>query len=171
LIEAYTELASRNHDCPDLLIIGDDQDPTYSEKMRAAKEESGEFAENIHVLGNVPYADIQSYYAAAEIFVFPSYLETFGHPLLEAMASGLPTVAADIPVFREVAGDAVLYCDPHNASDLAEAMEEALFKPGVAKTLTKRGAERVKHFSWERSANGLLRLFQEVWEEDQAKRP
>ena len=58
----------------------------------------------------------------ATLFVFPSYLETFGHPLLEAMASDVPLVAADIPVFREVAGDAALYADPHRPEALASAM-------------------------------------------------
>jgi len=170
LIEAYTLLATRNRDCPDLLIIGDDQDPEYSAKMAAAREKSGVFAENIHILGEVAYSDIRSYYGAANIFVFPSYLETFGHPLLEAMASGLPTVAADIPVFREIAENAVLYADPHSATDLAEAMEQALFKPLLAKTLSERGRERVSHFSVERTVVRLLELFAEVCEASQPKR-
>ena len=71
-----------------------------------------------------------AWYAGAELFVFPSYLETFGHPLLEAMASEVPVVAADIPVFREIAGDAAFYADPHRPEALARAMEEALFVPG-----------------------------------------
>ena len=170
LIEAYAEVAERRGEIPDLVIIGDDQDPEYSQEMYRTRDATGAIAENIHILGEVPYAEIQSYYAGASFFVFPSHLETFGIPLLEAMASGLPTVAADIPVFREVAGDAVLYADPYSAPDLAEAMEETLFKPGLAKSLTNRGLERVKHYSWERSANRLLTLFQEVWEERQGKR-
>ena len=162
LIEAYAELAIRNPDCPDLVIIGDDQDPAYMEKMRDARERCGDFAENIHILGEIPYTDIQSYYAGAEMFVFPSYLETFGHPLLEAMASGLPTVAADIPVFREIGGEGVLYADPHSAPALAKAMEQALFTSGQAQSLAKRGRERVLAFSWEHTATRLLSLFREV---------
>ena len=169
LIEAYSELAARNRNCPDLLIIGDDQDPEYSAKMQAAREKSGDCAENIHILGSIPYADIQSYYASAEIFVFPSYLETFGHPLLEAMASGLPTVAADIPVFREIGGDAVLYADPHSAPALAKAMEQALFTRGLAEALAKRGRERVREFTWEHTATRLLSLFSEVCAEQEAR--
>ena len=169
LIEAYEELAIRNPDCPDLVIIGDDQDPEYSAKMRAARERCGDLAENIHILGEVPYAEIQRYYGAAEMFVFPSYLETFGHPMLEAMASGLPTVAADIPVFREVGGDAVLYADPHSPAALAKAMEQVLFVPGVAESLAKRGRERVLDFTWEHTAEGLLALFNEVWAEQEAR--
>ncbi|NRA76065.1 MAG: glycosyltransferase family 4 protein, partial [Planctomycetes bacterium] len=167
LIEAYALMADRNHDCPDLLIIGDDQDPEYSAKMAAARENSGEFAENIHILGEVSYSDIRDYYAAAEIFVFPSFLETFGHPLLEAMASGLPAVVADIPVFREVADNAVLYADPYSTAALAEAMEQVLFKPVLAETLSRRGRQRVTHFSMERTVARLLDLFDEVCAESQ----
>ena len=162
LIEAYGELATRNPNCPDLVIIGDDQDPAYAEKMREARGRCGDLAENIHILGEIPYADIQSYYAGAEMFVFPSYLETFGHPLLEAMASGLPTVAADIPVFREVGGDAVIYADPHSAPALAKAIEQVLFTPGEAQSLAKRGRERVLDFTWEHTATCLLNLLTEV---------
>ena len=132
LIEAYAELVRRQPATPDLVIIGDDQDPAYSARMREARERTGEIAERIHILGEVPYAEVRRYYAEASLFVFPSYLETFGHPLLESMASGLPLVAADIPVFRETAGDAAFYADPHDASALARAMETALFSPECA---------------------------------------
>jgi glycosyltransferase involved in cell wall biosynthesis len=141
LIEAYSELAQMNADVPDLVIIGDDQDPEYSERMEEARLETGSLAENIHILGEVPYEDIRAYYAGAELFVFPSYLETFGHPLLEAMASEVPVVAADIPVFREIAADAALYADPHSPTSIARAMESALFGLETRKLLTKRGVE------------------------------
>ena len=165
LIEAYAELARRRPELPDLLIIGDDQDPDYARKMAAAREATGELAERIHILGEVPYAEIPAYYASAELFVFPSYLETFGHPLLEAMASEVPVVAADIPVFREIGGDAAFYADPHDTHSLAQAMEEALFVPEARRLLIKNGRERLTEFSWDRSASQLLVLFDEILHE------
>jgi len=169
LIEAYTELAKRRSEIPDLVIIGDDQDPEYAQKMYQARDASGPIAENIHILGEVPYSDIRGYYAGADLFVFPSHLETFGHPLLEAMVSGLPIVAADIPVFREIGTDAVLYADPFDVPDLAKAMEHALYTEGVGRMLAKRGLERVREFTWEKSAMALLRLFSEVHSEHTAR--
>jgi glycosyltransferase involved in cell wall biosynthesis len=97
--------------------------------------------------------------------VFPSYLETFGHPLLEAMASDVPTVAADIPCFREIAGDAAFYADPHKTDALADAIESALFSPRARRMLLKRGRECVRQFSWSASAGRLLSLFDEVLSE------
>jgi glycosyltransferase involved in cell wall biosynthesis len=162
LIEAYGELARMRTDVPDLVIVGDDQDPEYSRKMLAARAASGEIAGQIHILGEVSYADIPAYYASAELFVFPSYLETFGHPLLEAMAAEVPIVAADIPVFRELAGNAALYADPHSSAALAKEMEAALFGMGVRQALVKRGRDRVRRFSWERSAQSLNAVFRSV---------
>ena len=166
LIEAYGVLAGRRDDIPDLIIIGDDQDSEYAAQMERARLATGEeIAERIHLLGEVPYAEIKDYYANADLFVFPSYLETFGHPLLEAMASGVPTVAADIPVFREVAGDAAFYADPHKADALASAMEDALFAPRAREAMIKRGRERVRAFSWDATARNLSALFDDVLSE------
>lgn len=162
LIRAYAELARRLPDVPELVIVGDDQDPSYAREMQQARTETGEFAEMIHILGEVPYAEVNRFYREASLFVFPSHLETFGHPMLEAMASDVPVVAADIPVFREVAGDAVFYGDPFDERSLASAMESALTSVGAASLLIKRGRDRVAQFSWERSARRLLTLFHEV---------
>lgn len=162
LVEAYARLAARIPDVPDLVIVGDDQDPEYSARLRATIAASGELAQRIHVLGEVPYAEVRRYYENASLFVFPSYLETFGHPLLEAMASGVPTVAADIPVFREVAGDAAFYGDPHDSESLARAMGEALRLESAREHLVKQGLERVREFTWDRSAERLMALFESV---------
>jgi glycosyltransferase involved in cell wall biosynthesis len=166
LIEAYAALGRRRDDVPDLVIIGDVQHPAYLEQMQRARAAAGsDLAERIHILGEVPYAEIKAYYAGADLFVFPSYLESFGHPLLEAMASGVPTVAADMPVFREIGGDAAFYADPHKPDALATAMEDALFAAGASETLIKRGRERVRSFGWDTTARRLSSLFDEVLSE------
>jgi glycosyltransferase involved in cell wall biosynthesis len=162
LIEAWTRLARRRPQTPDLVIIGDVQDAASARRMGEARSAAGALAERIHILGGVPYAQVRRYYAEAQLFVFPSYLETFGHPLLEAMASDLPLVAADIPAFREIAADAAFYADPFETASLASAMEDALFRVGAREQLVKRGRERLRDFTWQRSAEKLLSLFESV---------
>jgi glycosyltransferase involved in cell wall biosynthesis len=165
LIEAFAELAARRDDPLDLVIVGDDRDPDYSRKMEDARRSTGELAERIHIVGEVPYAQIPAWYAGAACFAFPSYLETFGHPLLEAMAAGLPIVAGDIAVSREVAGDAACYADPHDASALARTLERVLSDGDLREKLRERGRNRVAAFRWEDSARRHLELFDELADE------
>ncbi|MEO1933808.1 MAG: glycosyltransferase, partial [Myxococcales bacterium] len=147
---------------PDLVIVGDNQDDDYLARMKEARKATGKLADQIHIIGEVPYDEIQGWYKGASLFVFPSHLETFGIPMLEGMAAELPIVAADIPVFREVAGDAALYADPFHPPSLAAAMEAVLFKFDVAEMLVKRGRERIKKFTWDRTAQKTLNLFRSV---------
>ena len=115
--------------------------------MVEAQKATGDLAEKIHLVGAVVHEQVREYYRNASLFVFPSYLETFGHPLLEAMGCDVPVVAADIPVFREIAEDAVLYADPVKFESIAAAMEEGLASHTHRQTLIDRGRKRVAHFS------------------------
>jgi glycosyltransferase involved in cell wall biosynthesis len=165
LIQAWAELARRRDALPDLVIIGDNQDPDYWAEMQRAREATGPLAERIRILGEVPYAEVRRYYADADVFVFPSYLETFGHPMVEAMASRAPVVAADTPVFREIGGDAARYADPYRVDALAEAIEQVLFAPGERDALVARGLARAAELSWDATARRLSALFDEVCSE------
>ena len=110
-------------------------------------------------LGSVPYEDLPGVYREADIFVFPSYTESFGHPLVEAMASGLPVVAADVPVNREMCGEAALYVAPFDSVALAEAIERLAADPARRRAMRGRGLERARFFSWERHVASLLDAF------------
>jgi glycosyltransferase involved in cell wall biosynthesis len=162
LVEAYCELARRIPNLPPLTIVGDDQDSRYSRELRQARENSGALAKQIHLVGAVPYEEVLSYYRDAVLFVFPSYLETFGHPLLEAMAADLPVVAADIPVFREIAGDAALYVDPFDVEAIADGMERVLSDPDLGAGLVESARQRANDFTWKIAARRLGALLDEV---------
>jgi glycosyltransferase involved in cell wall biosynthesis len=164
LIEAWARLARRLPDVPDLVILGGDEDPEHRRQMEQARVATGAQSERIHVLGEVPYSDVRGWYAGASLFVFPSYLETFGHPLLEAMAMELPVVAADTPVFREIGDAAVRFADPMDVESLAAAMEAILRSPPLRADLAARGRARAAKFSWDRSAEGTAALFDAVLE-------
>jgi glycosyltransferase involved in cell wall biosynthesis len=110
----------------------------------------------VHHLENVAHGTLAALYGGAVALLFPSRHEGFGLPLLEAMASRTPVLAGDIPVSREIAGDAALYVQPDDPRQWAAAVVRLLEDPSVHADLVARGTQRVAAFSWERSADELL---------------
>ena len=114
------------------------------------------------VLGYVPAETIQTLYQAASVFLFPSLEEGFGLPVLEAMAYGLPVVTSATSSLPEVGGDAALYVDPHDPRDIAEKVVSAVEDLHRREETTRRGLARASHFTWRRTAEGNLRVYDEV---------
>jgi glycosyltransferase involved in cell wall biosynthesis len=162
LVEAWAAMAMRERGVPDLVIIGDTVDHPYQEQLQAAIEATGELAERIRLIDWVPHEEIPRYYAEASLFVLPSYLETFGIPLLEAMASEVPLVASELPVFREICRDAAVYADPFSSESLAAAMSLALGDEGERERRVARGREIAERSSWDAAAARLLATLEET---------
>ena len=118
-------------------------------------------SERVRILGDVPYEQVAEVYQGHDIFVFPSLAESYGHPLVEAMASGLPVVAADLAYAREVCGDAALYFDPFSAYDLARQISRLVDNPQLIKELRQRGQDRVRQMDWSSHVRLLLQLLNE----------
>ncbi|MDD4936953.1 MAG: glycosyltransferase family 1 protein [Acidiphilium sp.] len=111
-----------------------------------------------HYIGRVSDAQLKALYQAAACFVFPSRYEGFGLPAVEAMASGCPVVAADIPALRETCGDAALYCDPLSPEDIARRV--LLLLDDTAQQTQRRaaGLEHTRAMTWHRAAETLLNI-------------
>ncbi|MBW2274489.1 MAG: glycosyltransferase family 4 protein [Deltaproteobacteria bacterium] len=165
LVEAYATVARESSEPLELVIIGDTVDHPYREQLLAAIEATGELAERIRLIDWVPHEEIPRYYAEASLFVFPSYLETFGIPLLEAMASEIPVVVSDLPVFREICLDAAFYADPFSSDSLASAMSRALGDAAERERCIGRGREIAERLTWDAAAGRLLATFEETLKE------
>jgi glycosyltransferase involved in cell wall biosynthesis len=116
----------------------------------------------VHELGAVDDARLVELYNAADVFLFPSFAEGFGWPVLEAMGCGTPVVASDIPALREVGGEAALYASPRDPRALAEAVRSIFDSPERAGVLQAAGMNRASQFTWERAIDGYAQLYREV---------
>ncbi|MFM8395721.1 MAG: glycosyltransferase family 4 protein [Acidobacteriota bacterium] len=130
----------------------------YDASKAAALIDALELGPYLRMLGEVPYAQLHHLYKMCDLFVCPSYSESFGHPLLEAMASGLPVATADLPVHREVGGDAVAAFAPFDPDDLARCCAELLADEPGRLEMRRRGLARAGAFSWDRHVSGLVEL-------------
>jgi glycosyltransferase involved in cell wall biosynthesis len=117
---------------------------------------------NIAMLGSVPYDRLHQLYRLSDLFVCPSYAESFSHPLVEAMAMGLPVVTANLDVHREVCGEAAVYFDVLNEGELAKRCVEVLTDQRMKERLRKNGAEQIRQFSWDQHVRGLIALVERV---------
>ena len=109
-------------------------------------------------LGSVPYRALHHLYRACHIYVTPAYAESFAHPLVEAMSSGLPVVASDLAVHREICRDAALYFSRFSPEELAERICRICESPELAGDLANNGLHRSQDFSWEKHVSRLLEL-------------
>jgi glycosyltransferase involved in cell wall biosynthesis len=112
--------------------------------------------------GHVPLEDLRVLYSSCALFAFPSLYEGFGMPVLEAMACGAPVVSSNAASLPEVVGDAALLVDPRDPEAWAQAMTRVFEDANLREDLRRRGALRVKVFSWEQSAREQLRVYKEL---------
>ena len=163
LVAAIARL--RNDECRVRLVLTIDRSRTedlaaYDALMTQVRSLGVE--DLVHNAGHVAYGALQHLYRQADVFVFPSFTESFGHSMVEAMASGLPSVAADVPVNREVLGGAALYFPTFDAESCAATIDSVLSDSNVAARLATHAAERAPAFSWSRYAEALLAEFDQL---------
>jgi glycosyltransferase involved in cell wall biosynthesis len=121
-----------------------------------------EIRKNIISIGHIPFNEQPAVYNLANLFLYPSLRESFGLPIVEAMACGTPVITSQISSMPEIAGDAAHLIDPHSANDIALGITKILSDETYRKKLIGAGLERVKEFSWENAAKELLKIYSEV---------
>jgi glycosyltransferase involved in cell wall biosynthesis len=131
---------------------------SYHAEPAAELVQSLGISEQVVELGAIPYHLLHHVYDSCDIYVTPAYAETFAHPLVEAMASGVPVVAADLPVHREVCGEAALFFQRFSPQELADQILRLETSPDLRKTLIESGRTRSREFSWEKHVDELLDL-------------
>jgi len=151
LVKAFALLKNQDYH---LVLAGRPGNFGYDEIVSLTKQDK--IKDRIRLLGYIQAEDYQRLLASANLFVFPSKFEGFGIPILEAMGSGVPVIASDIPVLREVGGKAAIYFDPDNPQIIAEELDRIILDSDLQIDLQNRGLSQGNKFSWQKCAQETL---------------
>jgi glycosyltransferase involved in cell wall biosynthesis len=158
LVEAFARL---DPSLAPKLVIGGRLDPHFPDSVSARIHAHG-IVSRVVRLDMIREDDLPVVYNLADVFVFPSLIEGFGLPPLEAMACGTPVLASTASAVSEVVGDAALAFDARDPEQLATLLSRALTDIALRTTLSRRGLERVRVFTWERVARETLQAYASI---------
>ena len=158
---ARAELGDRQ-----LAIVGPIRDEKYGATLHALVDELG-IGQDVVFVGGVPLEETVQFYRAADVFVYPSFNETFGLPILEAMASGCPVVTSDTSAMPETAGGAAVLVNPGDPASIAQGILTAAGDPD---RLREAGLRRAAQFTWGATAAATLDVYREAAERRTSRR-
>ncbi len=163
LIAAFAKMLKTHPQIRQHLVLTG-KETWFTPKVREAALNSG-FADRIHFTGFVADAQLLELYNACDCFVFPSFYEGFGLPILEAMACGRAVACSNTAAMPEVADGAGILFDPHSVEAIERAMSDILLDPELRARKERLGIQRAAGFSWQKSARATLDVYREVVEE------
>lgn len=144
-----------------LPVVMPDLDGDYLRRI-LAELKATDLLDNIFLCGYIPNQELPLIIGNATIFLYPSLRESFGIPLLEAMACGVPVITSNTSSMPEVAGDAALLIDPFKPETLAENIELLLNDAQLRQQLVEKGIDRAKEFSWHNTALQMIKLYENI---------
>ena len=158
LIEAFNNIAP-SHDV-ELVLAGPIGWGVTPEELLASLDEAAK--NKIRIIGEVTTAQLAALYTDASAFCYPSLLEGFGLPVLEAMSYNTPVVTSKGTATEEVAGDAALMVDPASVDEVSDALDFLLTSESEAQKLADRGYQRSKTFSWDATAAATVDVYRKL---------
>jgi glycosyltransferase involved in cell wall biosynthesis len=142
------------------LVFGGRQDIHDAQYLKLANDLG--ITNRVHFTGYLSQVQLAAHYQSAIALVFPSLYEGFGLPILEAMSYGCPVITSNVASMPEVAGNAAMFVDPCDNSNLANAMNALRLDSGLRNELTFKGLERAKQFSWKKTADQTRNVYEQL---------
>ncbi len=158
LIQAFAKIYGKNPTSK-LVIVGK-KGWMYEDIFRMVEKEKLE--NSVVFTGFIPDKDLPLFYSAALAFVYPSFYEGFGIPVIEAMACGCPVITSNISSLREIAKGAAILVDPKNQEELIAAMDYLITNKKVREELILLGLERAQQFNWKETAVKTLKVYKSL---------
>ena len=158
LIKAFHTIKAQKSILLPLIIVGM-KGWIYSEVFELVKKLNLE--SNVFFVGYISREDLKVFYSLASIFVYPSFYEGAGVPVLEAFKSGVPVITSNSTALAEIAGNAAILIDPYKPEEIAQAILKVVNDEELRSHLINIGLERVKRFNWDNVAREILEVFSE----------
>lgn len=160
LIDAYHLLIQQANFEYQLVIVGKKNPQTFPALAKKVKKLG--LINKVIFTDYLPKKDLKVLYSVAKVFVFPSLCEGFGLPPLEAMSFGVPVITSNVSSLPEIVNGAAFLVNPYNTQEIAQAMYRVLTDKTLRDKLVMLGRERIKHFSWEKTARETLKVYEKV---------
>jgi glycosyltransferase involved in cell wall biosynthesis len=160
LVRAFADMVRAHPEVRHHVVLAG-KDTWHGSEVRKAAAASG-VADRIHFTGFVTDQDLLQLYNACELFVFPSFYEGFGLPVLEAMACGRAVACSNLSAVPEVADAAGILFDPRSTHEIARAMLDLILDAELRGRVERLGLQRATHFSWQEAARRTLDVYYEV---------
>jgi len=141
-----------------LVIVGKESRHAAELKKEIAKKN----IKNVYFCHNINYLDLPTVYALASVFVYPSFFEGFGIPIIEALSCEVPVITSNTSCFTETGGDAALYVNPNDWNEIGDAIYNILINNELRNKLIQKGKEQIKKFSSEKIAKEIINLYKNI---------
>lgn len=142
-----------------IVIVG--RRTKYTEEIERFTKENG-LSKRVHIISNVPFNDLPALYQSADIFVYPSRFEGFGIPVIEALYSGVPVVAATGSCLEEAGGPNSIYIHPDDIAGMVSAFKRIYTEPELKKDMVEKGLEFAQQFSEIKQAGEIINIYKEL---------
>ncbi len=159
LVEAFGKY--KKHSEEDILLVVAGKKGWDYQRCKHRVQELG-LDQEVVFCDYVEEDDLPLLYSLAEVFVYPSFYEGFGLPVLEAMSCGIPVISSNVSSLPEITGDAALLIDPNSIDSIKAALAKILDDKQFAKTLSGRALERSRFFSWENTVEKTIEIYRKL---------
>ncbi|MCD7978669.1 MAG: glycosyltransferase family 4 protein [Tannerellaceae bacterium] len=155
LVKAFKDIKE------DIRLIAIGKETGYTNKIKSYIKEYN-LEERVQILNNIPFEELPSFFQMADLFVYPSFYEGFGIPILEALTANIPVIAATGSCLEEAGGPHSLYTDPENPEELRDMIKTVLLNTSLANQMREEGKEYIKRFSEKKLASDMFNLYQQI---------
>ena len=161
LIKGFKKFSDNNKKIYRLFLV---LDPVDIKNYKLVIDTINEYniSKIVKIISPMNMQKLYELYSSASLYIFPSLCETFGMTTLEAMSCGVPVICSNASAIPEVNGDAAIYFDPLDTNDIADKISYTISNQDLCSTLINKGYERVRYFSWEKTAKKTISIFEEL---------